>query len=82
MSTIDEVLSSALQLSQAERAALAHQLLLSLEPGHADADWESAWSAEIEARLARFESGSSQASDLLGAINSMRRALRQEERLA
>jgi len=79
MNKIDEVFTIALQLSQADRAALAHQLLLSLEPGDTDSDWESAWAAEIDARIARFEAGTTGASDWSEALDSMRRALRREE---
>ena len=47
---------AALQLSREERAALAGELIQSLDT-EVDADAEAAWSAEIHARLARVDAG-------------------------
>jgi putative addiction module component (TIGR02574 family) len=51
-----QLLVEALRLSDEERAALAGELIQSLE-GEVDADAEAAWSAEIRARLDRIEAG-------------------------
>jgi putative addiction module component (TIGR02574 family) len=51
-----QLLEEALQLSDEERAALAGELIQSLE-GEVDADAEAAWSAEIRARLDRVDAG-------------------------
>lgn len=51
-----QLLDAALQLSAEERAALAGELIQSLDT-EIDADAEAAWSAEIHARLARVDAG-------------------------
>ena len=51
-----QLLDAALQLSPEERAALAGELIQSLDTD-VDADAEAAWSAEIHARLARVDAG-------------------------
>jgi len=51
-----QLLDAALQLSPEERAALAGELIQSLDSG-VDADAEAAWAAEIHARLARVDAG-------------------------
>lgn len=51
-----ELLDAALQLSVEERAALAGELIQSLET-EVDPDIEAAWSAEIHERLARVDAG-------------------------
>jgi putative addiction module component (TIGR02574 family) len=51
-----QLLVEALRLSAEERAALAGELLQSLET-EVDADAEAAWSAEIRARLQRVDAG-------------------------
>jgi putative addiction module component (TIGR02574 family) len=58
MSGVDakQLLVEALRLSDEERAALAGELIQSLE-GEVDADAEAAWSAEIRARLDRVDTG-------------------------
>jgi putative addiction module component (TIGR02574 family) len=50
------LLTEALRLSPEERAALAGELIQSLET-EIDADAEAAWSAEIRSRLACVDSG-------------------------
>ena len=58
MSGVDakQLLVEALRLSDEERAALAGELIQSLE-GEVDADAEAAWSAEIRSRLDRVDAG-------------------------
>ena len=51
-----QLLVEALRLSDEERAALAGELIQSLET-EVDADAEAAWSAEIRARLERVDAG-------------------------
>lgn len=53
------VLADALRLDDDARAALAAELLASLD-GPADPDAESAWEAEIERRIAAIEAGTIQ----------------------
>jgi putative addiction module component (TIGR02574 family) len=50
------LLSEALRLTPEERAALAGELIQSLE-FEVDADAEAAWSAEIRSRLALLDAG-------------------------
>lgn len=51
-----QLLDAALQLSAEERAALAGELIQSLE-AEVDPDAEAAWSAEIRTRLERVDAG-------------------------
>jgi putative addiction module component (TIGR02574 family) len=77
MHTATEILNHALALSEPERAALALQLLRSLEPEGSDPDTEPAWEAEIESRLERIDRGQFAASDWREAIARIRQALSQ-----
>jgi putative addiction module component (TIGR02574 family) len=52
------VLSEALELTDDERAAIAAELIASLD-GQADEDVEKAWAAEIERRMAALDAGTS-----------------------
>ena len=51
-----QLLAEALRLSDGERAALAGELIQSLD-SEVDPDAEAAWSAEIRARLDRVDAG-------------------------
>jgi putative addiction module component (TIGR02574 family) len=51
-----QLLAEALRLSAKERAALAGELIQSLDPD-VDPDAEAAWSEEIRARLERLDAG-------------------------
>jgi len=51
-----QLLTEALRLSDEERAALAGELIQSLEK-EVDTDAEAAWAAEIRARLERVDAG-------------------------
>jgi putative addiction module component (TIGR02574 family) len=51
-----QLLAEALRLSDEERAALAGELIQSLER-EVDSEAEAAWSAEIRSRLERVEAG-------------------------
>ena len=54
--TLEKVRSDALNLSEAERAELAYNLVVSLD-GPPDADVEKAWDAEILRRLSEIDAG-------------------------
>ncbi len=54
--TLEKVRSEALNLSEAERAELAYNLVVSLD-GPPDPDVEKAWDAEIMRRLSEIDSG-------------------------
>lgn len=53
---LEKVRAEALNLSESERADLAHNLVASLD-GPADSDVAKAWEAEILRRLSEIESG-------------------------
>lgn len=61
-STLEKVRSEALRLTEAERAELAHSLVVSLD-GPADQDAEAAWDAEILRRLMGIDSGTAELVD-------------------
>lgn len=54
--TLEKVRSEALNLSEAERAELAYNLVVSLD-GPPDSDAEKAWDMEIMRRLSEIDSG-------------------------
>jgi putative addiction module component (TIGR02574 family) len=56
MASVTEVEKQALNLTEKERAALAHKLLVSLE-GVPEEGVDEAWDAEIEKRVARIKEG-------------------------
>jgi len=55
--TLEKVRSETMNLTQSERAELAHNLVTSLD-GSSEHDVEEAWDAEILRRLAEIDSGS------------------------
>jgi putative addiction module component (TIGR02574 family) len=59
---LEKLRSEVLNLSEPERAELAHNLVCSLD-GPADPDVEQAWDAEILRRLADIESGTADSID-------------------
>ena len=65
--TLKRALDLALELPESERAALAHDLLASLD-GPADADAQQAWEAEITKRLDELEAGKARAVDAEEAL--------------
>lgn len=73
MSTANDIFSQALALPVAERAALAHQLLESLEPEDPDAD--EAWTKEIQARSDALHRGELPLCDWEQAIEEVRAQL-------
>jgi hypothetical protein len=54
-----ELLAEALVLVPEERAALAAELLASVDDGDGGSDWESAWYAEVERRAAIADASTS-----------------------
>lgn len=59
---LEKVRSEALNLPEAERAELAHNLVASLD-GPADADAQQAWESEIMRRLAEVDAGTAKLVD-------------------
>ena len=60
--TLEKIRLEALNLSETERADLAHSLVTSLD-GPADQDAGQAWDAEIQRRLAEIDTGTVQLID-------------------
>jgi putative addiction module component (TIGR02574 family) len=76
MHAVSELLDLVMQLSPDERASLARELLLSLEPTPLeDVEVEAAWAAEIERRLARVDQGNYSACDWHEAVARIRQSL-------
>lgn len=75
MSQVQDLFVRALGLPEPQRAALAHELLLSLESEPFDTDWEGAWRAELDARLVEVEATDSAVQDWRDAIAEMRQVL-------
>lgn len=75
MSTTEELLNHVLALPEKERTAMARQILLSLGPAEADADCDTAWTAEIEARLDAMDRGDSLAFDWRETVDEIRSQL-------
>jgi putative addiction module component (TIGR02574 family) len=75
MTTAPEVLHAAMSLGTDERAAIAHQLLLSLEPDVADDDVEQAWAEEIRRRLCAIREGRVALRDWDDALTDIRRSI-------
>lgn len=78
MDTADQIRSQALGLSPTQRAALAHDLLISLEEDGPDADADAAWAGEIEARSAAFRAGELPAADWRESLARSRASLAQK----
>ncbi len=57
MARVEDVLGEALKLPAEERAALARQLISSLEDDEPAEDVERAWALEIEGRVADLDAG-------------------------
>jgi putative addiction module component (TIGR02574 family) len=74
---MNELLAKVLQLPTAERATIARELLLSLEPDEFDVDAEAAWAKEIDARLTAIEQDRFSARDWREAVENIRQSLSQ-----
>lgn len=77
--SVSEVFEAALALSEEDRGRLAEQLVQSLAP-ELDPDAETAWSAEIERRLARIEAGTANAVSMSEAVARLQQAARASAR--
>ena len=71
-----ELLSRALTLSEKDRAELARQLILSLEPCDIDTDADAAWDAELERRAGEIDRGEVKLVDWRDAIQRIRGQLK------
>lgn len=74
MSIPSDLRERVLALPEADRANLAHEILLSLEPDRAgsDPDREEAWAVELERRRRRYESGQARLIDADDALEQLR----------
>jgi putative addiction module component (TIGR02574 family) len=61
-SSARELLDAALALPEDERLSLASELIASVD-GPADADWDAAWLAELDARVAHARRSGESGSD-------------------
>jgi putative addiction module component (TIGR02574 family) len=75
MAIKQELVTIALDLSADDRAELARQLILSLEPLEIDADADAAWEAEIESRLQAIDRGEVTSVDWRHAVERARNSL-------
>jgi putative addiction module component (TIGR02574 family) len=73
--TLQRALDLALELPENERAALAHDLIASLD-GPADTGAEQAWEAEITKRLDELEAGNARTVDAEEALRKIDDRLR------
>lgn len=76
MTEMNDLLIQALELPLPDRAALARQLLLSLETEPFDADHEEAWNAEILERMELVKKGEFTASDWREAVERIRLSIK------
>jgi putative addiction module component (TIGR02574 family) len=77
-SLFDEIQTKASQLSTDERAVLALHLIRSLDAGNPTTtqEWETAWLAECDRRLSRYESGEDRGVPLDVALKRARSKLK------
>jgi putative addiction module component (TIGR02574 family) len=75
-----DVFSKALALPNNERAALARQLLQSLESDPPDSAWEDAWAEELDRRIAKLEAGNVATRDWRDVIASIEKKLQERPR--
>jgi len=76
MNTTNDLITQVLSLPEPDRAALARQLLLSLEPSDYDADCEAAWAVELDARLAAVQEERYAATEWRQSLGRMRESLK------
>jgi hypothetical protein len=75
MIEVGDLFSKALELPATQRAELAHQLLLTLEPDDDNDLADEAWVDEMAARLKVVKQGNYQAYDWEETIRRMRQSL-------
>jgi hypothetical protein len=78
MTTVSEILSAAQKLNPQQRAEVAHELLLTLEPAEIDEDSEQLWAAEIRRRLKAVREGAATLRDWDEVLDEIRRSIRPE----
>jgi putative addiction module component (TIGR02574 family) len=76
MTSAQDLLTQALELPISERAAIARQLLLSLDAEPDEDECESAWEKEIVARAQRLEQGQTETHDWREGHQAIRNKLR------
>jgi len=75
MVTASEVFNAAMGLQAAERAEVAHRLLLSLEPADFDEDVDQAWAEEVRRRLLAIREGRTKLLDWDEALADIRKSI-------
>jgi putative addiction module component (TIGR02574 family) len=75
MNSESELVDQILLLPADQRAALARQIIVSLEPPTIDDDADAAWDAEIERRLGQVERGEVTPLDWRESINRVRESI-------
>ncbi len=78
MATVEQVLESALALPAAQRAEIARELLMSLEPEGVDDGVDEAWATEIRRRRAAIRDGLA-LRDWADALADIRRSIQQAD---
>jgi len=76
MPLASDLVTRVLDLSPADRAELARQLILSLESQPPDPDADAAWEAEIERRLTQVDRGEVTLVDWRDSIERIRASLK------
>jgi len=77
MTNKNQLLSDVLHLSAAERAEVAHELLLSLD-SERDADSDAEWVREIQRRADEVRRGTAEQVDASAAVRELTERLRQK----
>jgi len=75
MSATNDLLNQVLALPEQQRAEMARQILISLEPEGSEVDHEEAWLAEIDARLDAIDRGDAVLYDAREALEDIRKQL-------
>ena len=75
MPAVDELRHGALALPRDERAALARDLLLSLESEDLDGDVEQAWAAEAQRRSRAYARGETESREWRESVQRVRQLL-------
>jgi hypothetical protein len=80
MTTVSEILIAAQNLNPQQRAEVAHELLLTLEPAEVDEDAEQLWAAEIRRRLQAIREGTATLRDWDEVLVEIRRSITSGDR--
>lgn len=75
MTTTSDIISAAMALPAEQRAEVAHQLLLSLEPIETNSDNEQAWSEQVRSRLKAIREAKTSLRDWNDALVDIRQSL-------